>query len=302
MSAELLGCVLKKLERQDFRVLIGIELGMVSHAFTPVEHILKYSSLTLEETTFRLRKLHRFNLIKRRSKPFLGYTLNALGYDCLALNALVKGGYLEALGKPLGIGKESDVYDALAPKDERVAVKFMRVGRTSFRQTRKTRLYIAGRRHISWIYQSRLAAEREFKVLALLHKAGVRVPKPLAWNRHVLVMEVIMGTELADYYEIPNPEKVFDEIVENIHLAYTKAKIIHADLSAYNVLIKPDGHILLIDWPQCVEKNQPESDFYLRRDVENVVRYFNRKFRINVDIEKVLILVKGEHVSEEKGL
>ena len=46
-----------------------------------------------------------------------------------------------AFGKSLGVGKESDVYDALAPSEKRVALKFHRLGRTSFKKTKIKRNY-----------------------------------------------------------------------------------------------------------------------------------------------------------------
>ncbi|MEM2906135.1 MAG: RIO1 family regulatory kinase/ATPase [Candidatus Bathyarchaeia archaeon] len=293
MSAELAASFLRTLQPEEFRVLTAIELGMVSHEFTPFEQLVRYSSLNADEAVFRLRRLHRLGLVRRRSKPFLGYALNMAGYDCLALNALVKGGHLEALGKPLGVGKESDVYDALGLKGERVAVKFHRVGRTSFRQTRRRRVYVADRRHISWLYESRLAAEREFQALQRLYAVGVAVPKPLAWNRHVIVMEIILGAELADYYELPKPAAILQEVLDNIRTAYVKAGLIHADLSEYNVVIKPDGHILLIDWPQSIEAGQEGAQVYIKRDVESILGFFRRKFKVRRDPARALRFIKG---------
>jgi RIO kinase 2 len=293
MSAEEAASVYKRLESQDFRVLLGVELGMMSHEFVPLNTIVKYSNLLEEEVNFRLRRLHALNLLKRRSKPFIGFSLNYLGYDCLAINALVKGGYLEALGKPLGIGKESDVYDALGPQGVEVAVKFMRLGRTSFRSTRRVRTYVADRRHTSWLYQSRLAAEREFQALKALYKAGVAVPKPIAKNRHAIVMGIIRGAELADYYEIPKPRLVLREILRNLRKAFLKAGIVHSDLSEFNVIIKPDAHIFIIDWPQYVAKDNPRADEYLKKDVENILRYFRRKFNVELELDDALAYVRG---------
>lgn len=293
MSAELAAGLLKTLRAEELRALVAVELGMVSHEFTPFNQIVNYSGLNLAEADYSLSRLHRFGLLSRRSKPFLGYALNAAGYDCLALNALVKGDHLEALGKPLGIGKESDVYDALTPKGERVAVKFQRIGRTSFRQTRRQRGYVAGRRHISWLYEGRLAAEREFAALHRLHAAGVAVPEPIAWNRHIIVMEIILGAELADYYDVPQARAILEEILENLRTAYVKARLIHADLSEYNVVIKPDGHIFLIDWPQCIEASQEDAQTYLKRDVETISKFFRRKFRLAFDPGEALRFVEG---------
>lgn len=293
MSAEEAASLYKRLESEDLRVLLGVELGMMSHEFVPVNTIVKYSNLIEQEVDFRLRRLHALNLLKRRSKPFLGFTLNYLGYDCLAINALVRSGHLEALGKPLGIGKESDVYDALGTCGMEVAVKFMRLGRMSFRSTRRARAYVANRGHTSWLYQSRLAAEKEFQGLKELHKAGVAVPRPIAQNRHAIVMEIIRGAELADYYEIPKPKAILREILRNLRKAYLKAHIVHSDLSEFNVIIKPDGHIFIIDWPQYLYIDHPGAGEYLRKDIGNVLRYFRRKFGVKLELKDALDFVTG---------
>jgi len=218
--------------------------------------------------------------------------LSTAGYDCLAICALVKANVIEALGKPLGVGKESDVYDALSPEGRRVAVKFHRLGRISFRQTRRLRGYIADRRHISWLYQSRLAAEKEFEALKIVYPHGVSVPEPIGQNRHVVVMGFIEGAELYRVPEVPNAEEVLDEILENVKIAYQKAKVIHADLSEFNVVLKPDFHILIIDWPQYIRTDHPNAEILLKRDVKNILKFFKRRFNIKRDLQTVLEYIK----------
>ena len=292
-SAEIAVQVFRKLESEDLRVLHVIETAMSKHEFVPKELIAKFTKFSLEETAFRLSHLSKFRLIRQMRGPYVGYTLNYAGYDCLAINALVKARVLEAFGKPLGVGKEADVYDALNPKGERIAVKFHRLGRISFRQTRRKRGYTT--EHTSWLFQSRLAAEKEFQALKLVFPHGVAVPKPISQNRHVLVMGMIEGAELAEYKEIPKPEKVLKEILRNVRKAYLKAGVIHADLSEYNVILKPDMHILIIDWPQYITKEHPNAQQLLTRDVKNILRYFKRKHMLKAKLKEALAYVTGEH-------
>lgn len=292
-SAEVAVQVFRKLESEDLRVLQVIEATMSKHEFVPKELIAKFAKFSLEETAFRLSRLSKFRLIRRMRGPYVGYTLNYAGYDCLATNALVKAGVLEAFGKPLGVGKEADVYDALNPKGERIAVKFHRLGRISFRQTIRKRGYTT--EHTSWLFQSRLAAEKENQALKLVFPHGVTVPKPISQNRHVLVMGMIEGAELAEYREIPKPEKVLKEILRNVRKAYLKAGVIHADLSEYNVILKPDMHILIIDWPQYITREHPNAQQLLTRDVKNILRYFKRKHMLKGKLKEALAYVTGEH-------
>lgn len=291
-SAEVAVQAFRKLESEDLRVLHVIETAMSKHEFVPKELIAKFAKFSLEETVFRLGRLSKFRLIRHMRGPYVGYTLNYAGYDCLAINALVKAGVLEAFGKPLGVGKEADVYDALNPKGERIAVKFHRLGRISFRQTRRKRGYTT--EHTGWLFQSRLAAEKEFQALRLVYPHGVAVPKPISQNRHVLAMGMIEGAELAEYKEIPEPEKVLKEILSNIRKAYLKAGLIHADLSEYNIILKPDMHTLIIDWPQYITKEHPNAQQLLTRDVKNILRYFKRKYMLKVKLKEVLAYITEE--------
>jgi len=292
-SAEIAVQVFRTLENKDFRALHVIEAAMAKHEYAPKELIAKYAKFSVEEASFRLSRLHKMRLIRQMQGPYVGYTLNYAGYDCLAINALVRAGILESFGKPLGVGKEADVYDALNPKGERIAVKFHRLGRISFRQTRRKRDYAAAKESASWLFQSRLAAEKEFQALNLVFPRKVAVPEPISQNRHVIVMGMIEGAELAEWREVPNPRKVLKEILLNIRRAYLRAGLIHADLSEYNVILKPDMHILIIDWPQYVTTSHPNARQLLTRDIKNILDYFERKHGLSVKLEDALDYVCG---------
>ena len=292
-SADLAVQVFRSLSNEDLRVLQVIETAMSQHEFVSKEQIARFSKLDLaRDTDFRLNRLSKVNLIYQIRGAYTGYTLNYTGYDCLAMNALVKAGVLEAFGKSLGVGKEADVYDALNPKGERIAVKFHRLGRISFRQTQRKRGYV--KEHAGWLFQSRIAAETEYQALKLLYPAGVAVPEPISQNRHVLAMGMIEGAELAKWKEIERPEKILKEILRNARKAYTKAGVVHADLSDYNIILKPDNHILIIDWPQYVTKKHPNAQELLKRDVENVLHYFTRKHGIIANSEEIFAYVTGK--------
>lgn len=278
----------RELEPEDLRVLAVIEIDLSRHRFVPERDILRLSGLPEKESKYRLERLTEFGLIHRWTGSYIGYMLSTAGYDCLALNALVKTGILDSIGKPLGVGKEADVYEALTQSNERVAVKFHRLGRTSFRQTRRLRVYAADKRHISWLYQSRLAAEREIEALRLVYPCGVSVPKPVAQNRHVVVMGMIEGDCLFRVSSLPDPEAILDEILENVKLAYIKAGVVHGDLSEYNVIIMPSWHILIIDWPQYVKVDHPSAKMLLRKDISNILKFFKRKYRVVRSLSEVL--------------
>jgi len=294
-SADVAVKVFLELKNEDFRVLQAIETAMSEHEFVSGEQIARFTKLDLlRDTDFRINRLSRLGLIYRMRGAYTGYTLNYAGYDCLAINGLVKANVLEAFGKPLGVGKEADVYDALNSKGERIAVKFHRLGRISFRQIIRRRSY-STERSASWLYQSRLAAQREYQALQTLFPCRVAVPEPISQNRHVVAMGIIEGGELADYKQLSRPEKILAEILRNTRKAYVKAGIIHADLSEYNIILKPNRHILIIDWPQYVTKEHPNAEELLKRDVQNILKYFKRKHKVNTSLEETIEYVTGKN-------
>lgn len=293
-SAEVAVQVFRQLESEDFRILHIIEAAMSKREFVPVAQIQKYAKVPIDRIQFTLSKLNKLGLTYQVKGAYVGHTLNYAGYDCLAINNLVRAGIIESFGQSLGVGKEADVYDALSPTGKRVAIKFHRLGRISFRQTRRKRGYSNTREHATWLFQSHLAAEKEFEAMQLVYKNGVSVPEPISQNRHVIAMGMIEGDQLSKYTEIPNPLKILKEIFRNVRKAYLKAKVIHGDLSEYNVILKPDGHILIIDWPQYVKTDQVNASELLERDLLNLVTFFKRRFKIKIQVQEARDYVTGE--------
>jgi RIO kinase 2 len=291
-SAEVAVEIFRSLEPEDFIMLQAIEAGMNSREYVPKEQLQRYAKVPMDRVDFELSRLDKLGLVYRMQGGYVGYTMNYAGYDCLAINAFVKAGVLEAFGKSLGVGKEADVFDALDPKGVRVAVKFHRLGRISFRQTRRKRGYMLDR--AGWLLQSKLAAEKEFEALKLVYYYGISVPEPIYHNRHAIVMGVIEGGELRKWRELEDPNSVLLEILFNVRRAFLDAGVIHGDLSEYNVILRPDMHVLIIDWPQFVGKDHPNAEDLLRRDVKNVLDSFSRKFKVKVSLEDAFSYVSGK--------
>jgi RIO kinase 2 len=291
-SAEKAAQVLPSLENYDLRVLQAIELGMIQHQIVPHEEVLRLSGLNIKEIDHRLDTLYKNDLIYREKDPYLGYLMNYNAYDLLALNAFVKADVLEYLGPSIGIGKEADVFEGVTPENQTVAVKFHRLGRISFRDTKRKREYLADRRHTSWLYQSRLAAEIEYDALQKMYNTGVKVPRPIQQNRHTIVMQYIRSTQLSDIISLDEPEVFLEEILENMKKAY-EAGVIHSDLSEYNVLIDDKTNVWVIDWPQYISSDHPNAEEILERDIGNIVYYFERKHGTSMRREEALHYVKN---------
>jgi RIO kinase 2 len=268
---------LMDMETEDIRILAAVELGMKKHEMVPIKHISYFARYELEETEYRLDRVHKMGLLQRNKVGSVAYSLISEGYDILALHTLFSQGHIESVGPSLGRGKESDVYRCLTKDNKQVALKVHRLGQTSFRNIRKFRSYIEERAHTSWLYISRLSAKREFEGLKRVAKLNLRTPIPIAQNRHAVVMSIIQGEEISKFDELNDPDVHFNEIIGEYKLFFSKAHVIHGDLCEFNILLDPDDKVLIIDWPQWEDWNHPNALELVTRDITNLCTFFKKK-------------------------
>jgi RIO kinase 2 len=263
-----------ELEAADFYLLSGLEQGMRFSRWVAEGKLPEFSRLDDEEVDYRLDRCERRGLVERKTIQYTGYRLTFEGYDALALRTFAERDTIEGVGAPLGVGKESDVYEARSYKP--LALKFHREGYTNFREVQKEREYTSDKDHISWFYTARKAAEREHEALRTVYPE-VSVPQPVDQNRHALVMEKLEGVELSRAkLESEQVVAVLDLVLRELETAYEEGYV-HADMSEYNVFVSEAG-VSVFDWPQAVPTDHENAQERLERDVENVVGYFQRKY------------------------
>ncbi|EMA15580.1 MULTISPECIES: serine/threonine-protein kinase RIO2 [Haloarcula] len=266
--------VMAELEPEDFHLLSGVEQGMRFSEYVAREKLTEFSRLTTEDVDYRLDRCADRGLVERKTIQYEGFKLTFEGYDTLALHTFAERDTIEGVGSPLGVGKESDVYEAQSYKP--VALKYHREGYTNFREVMKEREYTADRDHVSWLYTARKAAEREYDALETLYP-NVSVPQPIDTNRHAIVMEKIDGVELSrTKLETAQVLPILDLVLEEMQTAYREGYV-HADMSEYNVFVTNEG-VVVFDWPQAVPTDHENARELLTRDVENIVSYFERKY------------------------
>lgn len=66
------------------------------------------------------------------------------------------------------------------------------------------------------------------------------------------------------------------EMVLIVRSLYQKAKLVHADLSEYNILVH-ENELFIIDVSQSVELDHPRAFDFLREDCLHVNDYFRRQ-------------------------
>ena len=198
----------------------------------------------------------------------------------LAIEELVARKDLGDLFGVVNSGKEARVYYGEDHAHRPVAVKIYLVSASDFR---KRLTYIAGDRRFGRLPSGSrdtiyLWTRKEFKNLQLAEKAGVRVPKAIAFHKNILVMEY-MGTppeRAPTFAESEVDQRDYEWTFRTIRVLWKEARLVHADFSEFNVF-KAGEERVLFDMGSAVLASHPQSTGFLRRDVGNMVRFFKKR-------------------------
>jgi RIO kinase 2 len=288
-SVERASRVLKSLKDEEWRTLAGMERASTAHGTADSGMISRLSRLPVERVSFALDRLAKNGLAGKRG---LSYFLRREGIEAMALRDYVKKDLVVALGAIIAKGKESDVYEAYTEEGGLYALKFYKLGRTSFTSVRKKR-FREGADMKSWIAVNYEAARREYSALKKLAGLSDVFPRAFSYSRSTVLMQQVSGFRLSERPELTDPRATLLSILDCMKKAYVEAGLINADLSEYNILT--DGASLwLIDWPQAVERSHPNSVDLLRHDVSAVVGFFGRAYRVQLDKEAAYGFVSGD--------
>ncbi len=286
--AKTIGYIAKNLTSKELTFLSEAEKLSQHFLLIPLKEVAKRTSFSSTLTQKIMKNLNKKKLVRLSSKPYVGFKLTPVAFDVLTLRLLGEMNVLVYIGKELGVGKESKVYEGLTSKDEEVAVKVLKVGMPAFKKVKRYRLL----RNVSspyWSYEtSKELAKREFKALKKLYPRKAKVPKPIFQFRQVLLTEKIKGEMLVNsYWKILHPEKLLEQIMEEIKFWLETVQIVHGDLNQYNILIEELDKITVIDWAQWVTKNDYGSYFLLERDIKTILDFFRKKLGVKKDLNEV---------------
>lgn len=268
-----------KMGKHSWRILDAIFRNLWDYEYVPIQLISTHARIGEEKARNILRYLSDLRVVENKRTEYEGSTFTFLGLSLYSLNRLVKMKHVDAIGKIMGVGKESTVFNCFSKKYGECVVKFHKVGHTSFKKVKEKRDY--GDLHFSVL--AIRSARNEYRALKKLQ--GLSVPTIYAWEGNAVLMELIEAKELYKV-KVENAEEVLGMILDEVSKFYRRG-IVHGDLSQYNILVSSEG-LWIIDFPQSVEVGDEGWRDLLERDIANIVTYFNRTYRMEKDINYVL--------------
>jgi len=209
------------------------------------------------------------------------------------LQPLIDDGVIDEVMRPLKSGKEASVYVVRVGEEIRCAKVYKDMAQRSFQQrvqyqegrkVRGSRQARAIGKATKFGRKEQEAAWKNTEVDALyqLVDAGVRVPQPHGFFNGVLVMELVVDADghsaprLGEVELSPVQARGFHRFLVHQVQKMLCIGLIHGDLSEYNVLVAPDGPVV-IDFPQVVSAaGNNAARRMLQRDVNNLTLSLGR--------------------------
>jgi RIO kinase 1 len=204
-------------------------------------------------------------------------------------------GLVERHLKPLKHGKEASVHlfraNPRTTGEDLVALKLYHpLNRRDFRdetvyrdgefiKERRIRAALEKKTKFGREVQGGLWVSREWETLQALH-GRAPVPRPIEWTGDAIMMSYIGDEDVAaprlhEYHhdDLDELADLWEQILRAIErMLYVD--VVHADLSAYNILVW-DGEIVVIDLPQAVDpKKNQHAQAFLERDIRRLGEYF----------------------------
>lgn len=210
---------------------------------------------------------------------------------------MINSGIVSEINGTISTGKEANVYHSLSASeddtspDTHVAIKVYKTSILVFKDREK---YVTGEFRFRRGFNKgdnramvKLWAEKEMRNLKRIHAADIPSPEPLYLRRHVLGMSFIgdskgkaaprlKDVEFVDENPAARWRAVYIDILAYMRIMLQKCKLVHADLSEYNILYHRNQPYI-IDVSQSVEGDHPRSLDFLRMDIKNVSDFFRRQ-------------------------
>jgi len=257
-----------------------------------------HERITRQEKSFEKRdRMLIHNLTQERATMEEVFDKSTL----MVIYHFLNSGVIDEISGVVSSGKEARIYWGKTKIGEERAVKIYLTSSAEFKKGMM--MYIEGDYRFKGVKRDTRSlistwAQKEFRNLEAATKARVRVPKPIAIERNVVIMEFIgeEGVSAPTLKEVApdDPKKTYNQLLGYIKRLYQKAALVHGDLSEYN-LMTWRGKLIMFDMSQSVPTSHPLAHSLLERDVTNVNRFFSRQ-GVKVLPNEAVIKQVTEHV------
>lgn len=201
---------------------------------------------------------------------------------------------INSLGGSISSGKEAKVYYARG-REKEYAIKIYYTSTASEKRTVQRFMNIDPRfSNVPTPTTRKLIstwAKKEYKNLRNLEEAGVRVPKPYGVFDNILIMEFIgkdgIRAPLLKEVEEADFSSLYSKVIDEVRKMTTVAQLVHGDLSEYNLMIFQDTPVI-IDVSQAFPIKTEGSLSFLKRDLERINDFFQKREIQVIEVEKIL--------------
>ena len=198
----------------------------------------------------------------------------------MLLSEMINDGIISYVNGAVGSGKESKTFWAVDSSGNDLAIKIYLVTTSNFK---KRAPYLVGDPRFSRIKKGtrslvELWAQKEFSNLKQCFDSGISCPEPITQKKNILVMKFVgeNGVPAQTLVESEVDYKDYVEAIKILSELYTNAKMIHSDLSEYNIF-KTNKGLVVFDFGSAVDIRHPNAKDFLERDVKNMTRFFAKR-------------------------
>ena len=211
-------------------------------------------------------------------------------FSLKTIDTLIKRKYFEDIENLIQIGKEAEVYNLKFENNNRI-IKIYRINNLTFANLDK---YIRNDFRFKNLKGSRRKiifewVKKEFRNLKKCENI-INSPKPIKFLNNCIVMEKIEG-DLLKNSTLKSSKKVFEKIIDMVFILKNKVKLIHGDLSEFNIIIDKKDEPFFIDFGQSfivkTEYDLEKSKHFLKRDIENIITFFEKKHKLKINREDI---------------
>ncbi len=252
-----------------------------------IEESLRESIDNLQKISIDKKRIRKIDESKKRAAIDSVFDERTI----IQLNKLLTNGTLERIKGIISAGKEANVYLAYDRQGKEVAIKIYKIDSNTSKWMRN---YIIGDPRFKKIPNNiskiiYLWASKEYKNLKRAHAAGLKVPEPIFIKNNILIMEYVgfgptPAPKLKDIKHLKDPTIILREISIFIKTLYLDAKLVHGDLSEFNILYHNQKPVI-IDMSQAVSIQHPKVEVFLVRDIKNIFNFFLKNGLKDLDPE-----------------